>query len=140
MLAEWTAFKTRIESLPMLTGKLHTTALRRADGAPARDNYLIAIPSVPRRLDDNRFTAPQQPDSDRELSYDVRMVAVDADGVLLLTNALIGQIVGHALEVTGRACTPIRLVEGVEEGRVEYDRAADLYYLDVTFRFMSRRG
>ena len=140
MRAEFNAFKTCLAAHTILSGKVDTVVRLNTDGSPVRTNYVIATPSVPDRLDDGRFTAPQQADSDRLLTFDVRTVAVDSDGVLLLTEAVITQVVGHELTVPGRRCERIRLVEGVEEGRVEFDRTARLFYVDMSFRFVSRRG
>lgn len=138
MRAHFSAFRSRLEAHPVLAGKVET-AVRITNGTPVRANYAVAFPGAPDKLGDNRFTAPQQRDSDAEYTFDVRLVATDADGVLKLADAALDQIVGHSLAVEGRNCAPARLVEGVEEGRVEYDRQSNLYYLDLSFRFWSRR-
>lgn len=139
MRAEYTAFKSRLEGHPLLSGKV-STAVRFANGNPVRTNYVVAYPSAPDRLDDERYTAAPSASSERTLTYDVRVVAVDADGVLLLAEAVVAQVVGHRLSVSGRVCDPMWLVPGVEEGRVEYDKTTDLYYLDMSFRYVSRRA
>lgn len=138
MRAHFAAFRSRLEGHTILAGKVET-AVRITNGTPVRANYAVAFPAAPDRLGDDRFTSTQHGDSNAEYTNDVRLVATSADGVLLLADAAMEQMIGHVLVVAGRKCDPIRLVEGVEEGRVEYDRTADLYYIDLSFRFWSRR-
>lgn len=140
MRAEYNAFVARIKAHPQLANKTDTVVRLNTDGSPIRANYLVAFAAVPAGLDDNRYTALQDVNSTRELSFDVRVVAVDADGLLLLVEALMGQLIRHTLTVPGRVCDPIRMAtDGVEEGRVEYDRTARLFYVDLSFEFTSRR-
>lgn len=139
MIAEFTAFRTRLAAHALLSGKVETAVRLTDGGEPVRANYVVAKPAGPDRLRDDRYTATQEPASKRRFTYDVRVVAVDADGVLLLANAVIGQLVGHVLTVTGRRCDPIELVEGVEEA-FQYDRTARLHWVDLSFRFVSRRA
>lgn len=140
MRAEFNAFKARAEAHTIITGKTDTTVRVTKSGDAVRENYVVLWPAAPDRLNDDRFNLVPTSASDRLLTFDTRPVAVDADGVLMFAEALLAQLVGHELTVTGRACSPIRLVEGVEEGRVEYDRSSRLYYLDMSFRFWSRRA
>ena len=139
MIGEWVAFKAWCNH-GILAGKLDTTIRVKSTGEAVRENYVVLWASAPGRLVNDRLTAAQDPDADRLITYDVRAVAVDDDGVMLLADAVIRRCVGHALTVPGRACDPMGLVEGVEEGRVEYDRATRLYYLDLSLRFWSRRS
>ena len=138
MRAEFSAFRARLEAHPILAGKIDTAIRITTTGEAVRENYVVAYPASPTRLDDDRYTAVPTAVSASDFDYDVRYVAVDADGVLILADATHKQLVGHRLTVAGRACSPLRLVPGVEEGRVEFDRASRLYYLDDTFRFTSR--
>ncbi len=137
--AHFAAFKSRLEGHSLLAGKVDT-AVRVSNGSPVRANYVVAFPDVPDRLDDARYTASQRATSTATFSFDVRVVATSADGVLLFADAVVAQLVGHSLTVAGRVCDPMRLVEGVEEGRVEFDRTSELFYLDVSFRFVSREA
>lgn len=138
MRAHFSAFRSRLEAHPALAGKVET-AVRITNGTPVRANYAVAFPGAPDKLGDDRYRAIQQRDSDAVYTNDVRLVATSADGVLTLADAALDQMIGHSLAVEGRRCDPIRLVEGVEEGRVEYDRQSNLYYLDLSFRYRSRR-
>lgn len=139
MRAEFTAFRTLLDGGAVLSGKVET-AIRREDGDPVRDNYAVLYPSIPGRLKDHRYAAPPDPNADRTLTYDVRAVATSADGAFLLADAAVQRVVGQTLTVAGRRCDPIELVEAVEEGRIQYDRTSDLYFIDMSFRFMSRRA
>ena len=137
MLAEFSAFKARLGGHTLLTGKVEPGA-RLKNGEPVQDNYVIADPSVP-FLDDARYLDGPDPEASAQHTFDVRVVATDTDGVLLLMDAAIEQMVGHALIVPGRVCDPVALVPPVEEGRVLFDRTTRLFYMDVSFRFWSRR-
>lgn len=137
MRAEFAAFKARLEESPVLAGKVFPVVRKNGD-EPVRANYVVAKSSKPDRLDDDRFTVVPEFVSDRRFTYDVRVVTVDADGLDTLGEAALKQLVGHRLSVVGRRCDPIRLVEDVEEGD-GYDRTADLFYRDFSFRFWSRR-
>ena len=136
MRAEYTAFKGRLADSPLLVGKVDTAVRVTNDGSAVRANYVIAFPSVG-ALDDERFTAPQTTDSKRAFSNDVRVVAVDADGLLLLAEAVQSQMVGHVLSVAGRTCTPMRL--DLDSDTVGYDKTARLFCIDMTFEFESMR-
>lgn len=135
--AHFTAFRTRIQAHTMLANKTHTALRVNENGDPVRANYVIAYPGVPEALDDQRYTAVQDVDSTADFEWDVRVIAVDSDGLLQLTDAVLEQLVGHVLTVTGRKCTPIRL-DG--NRRARFDRDTDLHYIDMTFMFQSRRA
>lgn len=137
MRAEFAAFKARLEQSPVLAGKVFPVVRKNGD-EPVRANYVVAKSSKPDRLDDDRFTVVPEFLSDRRFTYDVRVVTVDDGGLDTLGEAVLRQLVGHRLTVAGRRCDPIRLVEDVEEGD-GYDRTADLFYRDFSFRFWSRR-
>lgn len=138
MRAEWQAFKSRIESHPILVSSVYPVVRRDKHGL-VKDNYLVARSSAPDRVTDNRYTAVQRYESDRRFTYDVRVVTVDADGLDTWGEAVLSHLVGHELVVAGRKCDPISLVENVEEGD-GFDTNAELFYRDFSFRFWSRRA
>jgi hypothetical protein len=158
---EYDAFVDRLRQHPKLANKTDKVVRLNNDGTPVRANYIVAIPSAPSELNDKRFTAPQRLDSARFFSFDVKVVAVDADGVLDLAEAVQAQLIRHRIvgvegilpgfdllpgedvipteTVVGRVCDPIQLSnDEVEEGRVRYDAKARLYYVTLTFEFWSR--
>lgn len=137
MRLEFAAFKARMEQAPQLAGKVHPI-VRKTSGTPVRANYVVAKSSKPDRLGDDRLTAVQEFDSDRRFTFDVRVVATAADGLDVLGEAVMRQLLGHSLTVEGRVCYPIQLVQDVEEGD-GYDATADLFFRDYSFRFWSRR-
>lgn len=137
MKLEFTAFKARMEASPILAGRVHPIVRKNEDG-PIRTNYVVAKSSKPDRHEDGRLTGVDVFESDRRFTYDVRVVTVDADGLDVLGEAVVKQLLGQSLSVTNRACSPMKLVEDVEEGD-GYDRTADLFYRDFSFRFWSRR-
>lgn len=140
MRAEYTAFLARLRAHPQLANKTDTVVRFNTDGTPVRANYVVAFPAVPDELRDRRFTARQTVDSDRYMSFDVRVVAVDSDGLMLLVEAVMS-LIDNVLTVPGRRCDPIVMAtDGVEEGRVDYDRTSRLYFVDLTFEFWSRRA
>lgn len=138
MRAEWQAFRARLEGHQITAGKVFPIVRKDAD-RPVRDNYIVAKSAPPDRLDDSRFTAVQQFESDRRFTYDVRIVTTADDGLDIWGEAVLQQMVGHVLDVPGRRCSPIELVQNVEEGD-GYDRNADLYFRDMSLRFWSRRA
>jgi hypothetical protein len=141
MRAEYNAFVARLRAHTQLSNKTETVVRLDGSGNAVRANYIIAFPAIPDDLDDRRYTARQEYGSDRFLSFDVRVVAVDADGVLQLAEAVMGQLIGHALTVPGRVSEPMWMAtDGVEEGTVQFDRTSRLFYLDASFEFWSRRG
>lgn len=137
MRAEFAAFEARLNAHPKLAGKGSRIVRKNGDDA-VRDNYWVARSSKPDRLEDARFTVVNVFESDRRFTYDVRVVGTSADALDVLGEAVLIQVAGHALTVPGRRCDPIFLVQDVEEGD-GYDRTADLYYRDFSFRFWSRR-
>lgn len=140
MRAEYNAFVARLRAHSMLANKTDTVVRLTTGGEPVRANYVVAFPAIPDDMDDNRYTALQSVDSARFMSFDVRVVAVDADGLMQLAEAVMS-LIGGSLEVPGRRCDPIRMAtDAVEEGTVQYDRAARLYYVDLSLEFWSRRA
>lgn len=138
MRAEFNAFVTRLRAHTMLANKTDTVVRLNTDGTPVRTNYIVATPSSPVDLDDHRLSAPQRFESARALSFDVKVVAVDLDGLLLLQEAVQTQLIGHPLVVVDRSCSPMRLAtDELEEGRVKFDPTARLYYIVLTFDFES---
>lgn len=138
MTAEWDAFKARLGGHTITAGKVFPI-VRKDSGGTVRTNYIVAKSAPPDRLDDGRAAGYQVPDSDKRFTFDVRIITTAADGLDIWMRAVFAQLLGYRLIVPGRRCTPIELVQNVEEGD-GYDRAADLFYRDLSFRFWSRRG
>lgn len=137
MRAHFDAFKALLEEPTILTGKVYST-VRKTSGVPVRANYVVAFPDVP-DLDDNRYTARQVREAKARYRFDVRVVAVDGNGLLLLTDAVL-EVIDKTPVVPGRKCDPVSLVPGVEEGKGQYDLTTDLYFIDMSFEFVSRRA
>lgn len=138
MKAEWAAFKTRLGGHTVTAGKVFPL-VRKTGDTTVRDNYIVAKSHPPDRLDDGRMQGSQRPDSDQRYTYDVRIITTAADGLDIWSDAVFAQLLGHKLVVPGRRCTPIELVQNVEEGD-GYDRVSDLFWRDLSFRFWSRRA
>ncbi|WP_396657112.1 hypothetical protein [Microbacterium oxydans] len=136
MLAHFLAFKALLLGVSMLANKVFSN-VRVTNGQPVRANYIVLFPDGPADLSDNRLTAAQRVGSRARYRYDVRVVAVDAEGMLVLADAVMSMI-GAVPDVTGRVSTPVRLVPGVEEGKGRYDSVTDLHYLDLSFEFWSQ--
>ncbi|MDQ0726810.1 hypothetical protein [Microbacterium sp. W4I20] len=136
MLAHFTAFKALLLAVSMLSNKVFSN-IRVTNGTPVRANYIVLFPDGPADLDDGRFTAQQRVESRARYRYDVRIVAVDADGLLLLADAVMS-LIGKTPVIVGRTSTPVVLVPGVEEGKGRYDSVTDLHYLDLSFEFWSQ--
>lgn len=139
MRAENVAFRTRLAGHTLLAGRVYDAVRYTDAGQVVRDNYVVVKPAMPDRLDDVRYTSRQQAESTRRFTPDVRVVAVDADGLLLFAEAAVEQMVGCSLTVAGRVCDPVELVQGVEEA-AQFDSTTRLHYTDLSFRFWSRRG
>jgi hypothetical protein len=135
MLAHFLAFKALLLAVSVLANKVFSN-VRMTNGQPVRANYVILFPDGPADLDDNRLTALQRVDSRARYRYDVRVVAVDADGLLMLADAVMS-LIGKIPDVAGRTCTTVKLVPGVEEGKGRFDPVTDLHYLDLSFEFWS---
>jgi len=138
MLAHFLAFKALLMAVSVLSNKVFAN-VRVTNGQPVRANYVVLFPDAPTELDDRRFLARQAVDSTATYRYDVRVVAVDAEGLLLLADSVMS-LIGKMPAVPGRRCEPVSLVRGVEEGRGRYDSVTDLHYLDLSFEFESRRA
>lgn len=136
MLAHFLAFKALMVSVAVLSTKVFAN-VRVTAGQPVRANYVVLFPDAPADLGDNRLTALQRADSRARYRYDVRIVAVDADGLLMLADAVMS-LIGKVANVSGRSCTPVQLVPGVEEGRGRFDSVTDLHYMDLSFQFWSQ--
>lgn len=133
------AFKARLAG-GILAGKVFDVVRFNGDTA-VRDNYAVLTPTNTKR-DDNRFTKLDSVESDALYRYDVRYVATSVGAVLLWQQSAQERLIpegGFSLTVPGRRCDPIRLVEPVEEGAYEHDRVTNLFYVDETYEFWSRR-
>lgn len=138
MRPHFNAFKALLVAVSILANKVYSN-VRMTNGAPVRSNYIVLFPDGPNLLDDARYMAGQAVDSTSKWRYDIRVVAVDADGLLLLADAVLS-IIGKAPAVEGRTCDPVSLVPSVEEGKARHDPVTDLHYLDMSFQFTSRRA
>lgn len=136
MKKHFDAMRALLVAVPMLSNKIYSN-VRVTNGQPVRTNYVVLFPDAPADLGDNRYLARQRRDSKSRWRYDVRVVAVDSDGLLLLADAVLG-LIGQVPVVAGRRCDPVSLVPGVEEGKGRYDSVTDLHYLDLSFEFVSR--
>lgn len=136
MRAHFNAFRALLVAVSILSNKVFSN-VRITNGAPVRANYVILFPDGPAELGDGRLTSPQRAVSRAKYRYDVRIVAVDADGLLLLADAVLS-LIGAVPVVDGRDCTPVVLVPGVEEGKGRYDSVTDLHYLDMSLEFWSQ--
>ncbi|WP_413354028.1 hypothetical protein [Microbacterium sp. 1P06AB] len=139
MKAEFEALLAHEKTAPKIGSQIETVVRVNADGKPVRANYVVLSPTVP-NLDDERWTSAQHADSTRRFRCDIRFVAVDTIGLLGMVEIIHAHTIGHVLDVPGRTCSAIRLLQGVEEGRVRFDRASQLVYLDETIEFTSQRA
>lgn len=135
MLAHFLAFKALLVAVSILSNKVFSN-VRVTNGAPVRANYVVLFPDGPADFD-LRLTQQQSMGARTRWRYDVRVVAVDADGLMLLADEVLS-LIGVLPVVVGRVCSPVRLVPGVEEGRGRYDSVTDLHYLDLSFEFWSQ--
>lgn len=136
MRAHFNAFRALLVAVSILSNKVFSN-VRITNGTPVRANYVILFPDGPAELGDGRLTSLQRAVSRAKYRYDVRVVAVDADGLLLLADAVLS-LIGAVPVVDGRDCTPVKLVPGVEEGKGRYDSVTDLHYLDLSLEFWSQ--
>ena len=139
MRAHFQAFRLLLLAVSGLSNKVYSNVRRTAGGEIVRENYVVLFPDGPNELDDVRYMARQRADSRSKWRYDVRIVAVDADGLLMLADAVMS-VIGKVPVVSGRRCDPVSLVPGVEEGKGRFDSVTDLHYLDLSFEFVSRRA
>lgn len=136
MLAHFNGFRALLVAVAILSNKVFAN-VRTTNGTPVQENYIVLFPDAPADLGDGRLTALQRSGSRARYRYDVRVVAVDADGLLRLADGVMS-VIGVTPEVAGRICTPVRLVPGVEEGRGRYDSVTDLHYMDLSLEFWSQ--
>jgi hypothetical protein len=137
MLAHFNAFRALLVAVSILSNKVFSN-VRVTNGAPVRANYVVLFPDGPADFD-LRLTQQQSMGARTRWRYDVRVVAVDADGLMLLADGVLS-LIGVLPVVVGRVCSPVRLVPGVEEGRGRYDSVTDLHYLDLSFEFWSQEA
>lgn len=138
MRAHFAAFRALLVAVSILANKTFSN-VRITNGQPVRANYIVLFPDGPADLDDNRYTGVQARESRSRWRFDVRVVAVDADGLMLLADAAMS-VIGQIPVIEGRTCDRVSLVPGVEEGKGRYDSVTDLHYLDLSFQFWSRRA
>lgn len=134
------AFKARL-NVDNFEGKIFD-AIRLNGDKPVRDNYAVLTPGNTKR-DDNRLTKLDSVESDALYRYDVRYVGTSVAAVLKWQQEAQELLIpegGFTLTVTGRRCEPIKLVDPVEEGEYQHDRATNLFFVDETYQFWSRRA
>src|SRR5690606_17915639 len=107
----------RLGADSILTGKVYDSVRVSEGGDAVRTNYVVVSFAVPEE-ETARFSAVTYAGADREVSFNVQCVAVDADGVMLFVERAKAQLLGHVPAVTGRTCTPIRRLPDVEEGEI----------------------
>lgn len=139
MHVHFLAFKALMLAVAGLSNKVFSNVRRTPGGELIRENYVVLFPDAPDDLDDVRYSARQSINSRSRWRYDVRVVAVDADGLLMLADAVMS-VIGKVPVVSGRRCDPVSLVPGVEEGKGRFDPVTDLHCLDLSFEFVSRRA
>ena len=110
MLAHFTAFKALLLAVSVLSNKIFSN-VRMSGGNPVRANYIVLFPDAPDSLSDDRYLARQAPDSKSRWRFDVRVVAVDAEGLLMLADAVMSTV-GKIPLVSGRSCDSVALVPG----------------------------
>lgn len=137
MHGEYAALVALLESLPGVP-TVHEIVRVTDSGIPVRANYVVAFPPAIPSLSDDRYTAGQRFESKSGQRFDVRVVATTAVGVLGIAATILSHAIGAKLIVQGRRVDPLTLVPGVEEGKTEYDRQADLFYMDFTLETVSR--
>ncbi|WP_311257340.1 hypothetical protein [Microbacterium sp. WCS2018Hpa-9] len=135
MRAHFNAFRALLIAVSILSNKVFSN-VRITNGTPVRANYVILFPDGPADFQ-LRFMEHQNLAARTRWRYDVRIVAVDADGLLLLADAVLS-LIGAVPIVDGRRCDPVKLVPGVEEGKGRYDSVTDLHYLDLSFETWSQ--
>lgn len=138
MRAHFNGFRALLTTVPQLASRTYSN-VRVTAGSPVRDNYVVLFPDAPADLGDNRYTSRQVRDSRSRWRYDVRVVAVDVDGLLVFADWVLS-VIGQTPVVAGRRCDAVSLVPGVEEGKGRHDPVTDLHYLDLSFEFWSRRA
>lgn len=135
MRAHFNAMKALLGAVSVLSNKVFSN-VRITNGTPVRANYAILFPDGPADFQ-LRLTEQQNLNARTRWRYDVRVVAVDADGLLVLADGVMS-LIGAVPVVDGRRCDPVKLVPGVEEGKGRYDSVTDLHYLDLSFEFWSQ--
>ncbi len=134
------AFKAQLSG-GILAGKVDDV-VRYSGGEPVRDNYAVLKPTSPKR-DNNRYTALNTVSATSLFRFDVRYVGTSVAAVLQWQQAGQERLIpdgGVRLVIPGRRCDPIRLVDPVEEGEYSHDAKVNLFYVDETYEFISRRA
>lgn len=126
------AVKTRLQAHAGLAGKVDDS-VRIKNGAEVAANYVALTVTLP-EFEEMRLSAPQTPIGDQLLDVSIRVVAVDYGGLLLMMDAVNAQLLGHRLQVTGRAISPLARTAMFEP---DYNRASGLHFMDVEFEATS---
>lgn len=134
--AHHTAAKSRAEAHALLAGKLDDVVRFTPGDEPIQENFVVLATTLFGSAGE-RLTEEQAVDADCEFAVTAHVVAVDADGAYLLTDALSEQFMGHRLVVAGRATTALRREELSEP---EWDPRARMVYIDVVFEATTSRA
>jgi len=138
-MAHFSAFKARLEGDSALSGKGYDSARRNTDGILIRDTYWIPFGGAPENLDDDRFTKPQDADSNAEYVYTVRAVSPTPDGCRAVVDKVTAQLAGAVLAVTGRELDPLRLTAS-DDPRPDDSVKPPIYFADTEWTLVSRRS
>ncbi|MWV50064.1 hypothetical protein GRS96_12370 [Rathayibacter sp. VKM Ac-2803] len=140
MIAEhYTASVALVEEDPDLVGRIHPSALVTSDGKLRRDQYVIAYPTPPEELNDERNTSVQRVDSKATFHQEFRAVSVSALGCAELVDRLLVRLIKATPVVEGRRCSPMQLVS-VSRVLPDLEVVPPLYYCDITLMFISQRS
>ena len=140
MKKHFAAVKARLVSqLPVAITVEDTVVPLAADGTFKRAQYVIAFGGGPDALGDDRFTAPQRPDSNAEYTYKMQAVAVTADAARDVAQKVIDALVRFRPVVAGRKCDPIKNTFS-GEAKPENTVKPPLFYVDLEFVLTSRRA
>ena len=135
-MSEFDAVKLLLESVPVLSGKVHEAALVD-DGKAVRANYVVLFGAGPESLDDERYGDVPRPESDAEYSFPGRAVGTDPGAVRLELSA-VQSLVGRKPVVAGRRCDPV--VVEFDPVKVDNSVSPPMFFSDFWVRFWSRRG
>lgn len=133
------AVKARLGGHSVLTGKVVDAVRDTAGSTEPRSNFVgVATTLVGFDPGENsaRLSAAQSPTGDVPLMIRVRYAAVDYAGLLVLLDAGNAQLVGHRLEVAGRAVGPLECE--IDEPR--FDRVARMHYVDAYYEATTSRA
>jgi hypothetical protein len=132
------AFKALVTARAALADKAFDSARLTETGGLVRGTYVIIFGGGPDRLDDERLTSPQLPDSEADFIYPVRSVSTTPAGARATADHVMQAVLGKTPAVAGRSCSRVRMEPS---GGVETDDNAvpPLFYCDDEYSFTSSR-